>query len=263
MANTSLSTGDYGNGLADQAQQTGSSAISAFNPTAQANSVRSGFNDLANQQQGTVQGFTNTYANAVAANPDVRSLYNQANEQFGVPQLAQRANYLNTQVTNQLPMQQQLMRGFDANQNQVDNATNQALRYLQPQATAATNASQTAQNLANQSVGYGITQNQMNLLPVQQQGQMLNDVLARQATGYTTAAQSELQGYIDKMNAGVQLSQAEYQRANQLAQAEASYNSQIQSQTIASQNITLGQGQTYYNPVTGTAYNPFTTVAKP
>ena len=256
MANSSLPTGDYGAGLAGSAQESGRNAINAFDPTASANTIRGGFNMLANQQTGNVQGFTDKYAQAVANNPNVQSLYDTANTAFGVPQLAERANRLNTQVTNQLPMQTQLMRGFDASQGQIDNATNFNLRFLEPQATAATNASQTAQNLAGQRVQAGITQNQMNLLPIQQQGTMLNDVMARQATGYNIAAPTELDGLINKMNAGVTLSQAEIARANALAQQETSYQNTLAEQRYKNLNTASGT-QGLVDVQTGGYYNPF------
>jgi len=241
---------DAGTSTAQAAVDTGQNAINSFNPTATSGSTRSSFDTLYGNQTNAGAQFAGQYAADVAKNPDVTKLYSNANEAFNVPQLASNAAYLQNQVTNQLPMQQNLMRGFDASQGQVDNATNYNLRFLEPQATAATNQSQTAQTLAGQQVQAGITQNQMNLLPVQAQQQLLLQAQASQATGYDTAAQQEMAGLIAKVNAGVQLSATEMSRANQLSSQEEAYN---QALAVAKQN------QQYQNVKAGdTLYNTFT-----
>ena len=248
---------------ADKAVNSGNAAINAFNPTAQANSVRDTGTSLNNTQLGQIGNFQNAFSGQIAKQPQATDLYSKANAAFGVPQLAQRANYLNTQVTNALPTQQNLMRGFDASQEQVDNATNYNLRFLEPQATAATNASQTAQGLAGQYVQAGLAQNQMNIQPFLTAAPLIQGAQATQGTIWNTAANNELQGYIDKMNAGVTLSTQELQRATALAQAEEDYNAKVNAQKIASQNQIIGAGDTYYNPVTQAFYNPTSKVYKP
>ena len=259
---------DYGQSVADSAMNTGKSAVSAFNPSDTSGKTLSGFNNLfgtqANQQNDYIKQYTDTIKN----NPTVTQLYDTANTQYNVPGLAQNANYLNNQVLQTPQQQLNTMRGFNADQNQVNNATNQQLRILQPLASAATTNLQTAQGLAQGQVQAGIQQNATNLLPVQAQGQMQSDLWARQASGYTTAAEQEFQGLISKMNAGVQLSQNEMARANALASAEATYQSSLMSaqsaQNVArinAQNVTLPQGSTYLNTASGQAYNPFAKVA--
>ena len=145
-----------------------------------------------------------------------------------------------------------MARGFNVDQNQVNNATNQELQRLSPLASAATNSAQTAQNLAGQYVTQGMAQNQVNLLPVQAQQQLMSDQFARQMTGYSEANQAELQGLMQKMQSGVALSTAEMARANQLATSETSYNTAL----IGQQNQVLNPNQTYLNTITGQGYQP-------
>lgn len=249
--------GDYGAGLAQQAQQTGQNAINAFNPQDMAGTQRAGFSSLLGSQVGAggptnSQDYFNKYSQAVAANPSVQNLYSQGNQMFNVPQLANQAAYLQNQVTNVAPTQYSLARGFDVGDAQVQNAINTNLRFLQPQASAATNQAQTAQQLAGQFVQSGIAQNQFNLLPVQQQGQMLSDALARQSTGFNIAAQNELQGLQAKMNAGVTLSQAEYSRANDLLAQQTAY----QQSLLGIQYQNVGAGNSLVNTFTGQVINP-------
>lgn len=256
--------GDYGAGLSQTAQQTGQNAINAFNPQDMAGTQRAGFTSLLGSQMGsgapqTSQDLFTKYSQQIATNPSVTSLYNTGNAMFNVPQLANQAAYLQNQVTNVAPTQYSLARGFDVGDAQVQNAINTNLRFLQPQATAATNQAQTAQQLANQYVQAGLQQNQFNLLPIQQQGQMLSDALARQSSGFNIAAQNELQGLTAKMNAGVTLSGQEMDRANQLLAQQTAYQ-----QTLAGQQYkTLGTGQSLVSTgalpgTTAGVYNPFT-----
>ena len=94
--------------------------------------------------------------------------------------------------------------------------------------------------------------------------------MARESSGFNIAAQNEMQGLISKLNAGIQLSQAEITRANELMKASQAYET-AKLQAEASQNVaklnnsnvvlpnTSGQS-TYYNPFTAQAYNPYVKV---
>ena len=257
------------NDVFNQGVNTGNNAINSFDPTGASNSVRSGYTSLLGSQTG--EGPTNSadyakiYADTIAKNPTATDLYSTANSLFNVPNLQKQATYLNNQVTNTAPRAYSLARGFDFSEPQVENKINTDLRFLQPQATAATANANTASNLAAQWVNQGMTQNQINLLPVQKQGDMLADALARQSAGFDIAAQNELQGLVAKMNAGVTLSQAEIQRANVLMQAAQSYQqaldvANIQKQQalgvaqIGNQYQTVPAGNTLVNTFNGGTY---------
>lgn len=244
---------------------TGKKAINSFDPTATANSTRGGFNSLYGSQTGTVNDYATRYADTIASNPRVENLYTTANDMFNVPNLGKQATYLNNQVTNAVPQAYSMARGFDYSEPQVQNAVNTNLRFLQPQATAATANYNQASDLANKFVQAGITQNQMNLLPIQAEGPMLNDAMARQSSGYTVAAEQEMQGLISKLNAGITLSTAEIQRANELMKASQAYesakytadtakSSAMGVAQIGNQYQTLNPAQSLINTFTGGTY---------
>lgn len=251
---------DYGAGLATAAQQTGNNALN-FDPTASANSVRNSSNDLFNTQNTASTNYVDQYAKSVASNPTMQALYNQGNVQFNVPGLAQNATNLNNAVLQDPQNNVNLAKGFDTSNDQVQQQTAQDLARLSPLAQSATNQSQQAQNLAGQYVQAGLTQNQMNLLPVQEQGTLLGQNLSAQATGWNTASQGELDGYIAKLNAGVQLSQTEMDRANQLAAQETAYQNQLtqtqgqeQTQRIGQQFQNVPAGNTLINTANGVPF---------
>jgi len=255
---------------ADQVQNAnsqGQSALNNFDPTSVANSQNQGFNSLFNSQTGSgpknATDYMGAYANTVASNPSVTSLYNKANTMFNVPNLQNQATYLNNQVTNQLPMQQQMMRGFDASQNQIDNATNYNLRFLQPQATAATANANTASNLASNYVQAGQAQNAQNLLPIQSYGPMLQQTMAAQATGWTQDAQNQFAGLQAKMEQGVALSQTEMAQLAQLQSAKEQYDASmaasqagITEAQLGNQYKILPQGNNLVNTSSKSILNP-------
>jgi hypothetical protein len=254
---------DFGSGLATQAQNDAKSAINSFNPTDTASNQLGRLNSLIGSQAGQSTNYAQQYADTIAKNPSVTSLYNQGNAQFNVPQLSQQATYLNNQVSQATPQAYQLAKGFDYSDPQVQNQVNTNLRFLQPAANAATANAQQAQNLAGQFVQAGQAQNAQNLLPVQSQGQFLLQQQAAQQTGYTQENSNELSALIAKMNSGVALSSAEMERANTLATQETSYQNaltaQSQAQNVAKLNNqykSVPAGSSLLNTFANTAINP-------
>lgn len=247
-----------GDDVAQRAINNGQSVLNSFDPTATTNKQLGQFQNLWGTQQGQTNDYIKQYTDTIKANPSVTDLYTQGNTQYNVPGLARTANYLQNQVTNALPSAYSAARGTDIGNAQIQNGVAQRLQYLQPQSQAATTNLQTAQNLAQGYVQAGLQQNEFNLLPIQAQGQFLSDAFARQQSGFTTVAQNELDGLKAKVAAGIQLTQAEIDRANSLTQAEATYNAarvqadaQIKAAQIGQQYQTLNPSQTLVNTFTG------------
>lgn len=251
---------DYGQSVYNQGKSTGENALNAYDPSATASGYLNKNNAMFGSQVGggpsNATDYMTAYKNSISANPAVQQLYQQGNQMFNVQPLAQNANQLQNAILQAPQQTLDTARGFNYDANQIANQVNLTLGRLSPLAAAATNQAQTAQQLANQYVQAGITQNQMNLLPIQQYGSMLADAMARQSTGFTTAMQAEFQGLQAKMQAGVQLSQAEIQRANQLASSQYAYEQAIKTAQLNNQFQTVPQGSNLVNTFLGTAVNP-------
>lgn len=261
--------GDFGAALAGQAKQTGEGAINQFNPQDVAGTQRSGFTGLFGSQMGTEapqnsQQYYNKYAQTLGGMPQLQQSYAKANQMFNVPQLTQQAAQLRGQVAAIPSTVYNQARGFDYSTPQAQEAINYRQQFLNPQSQMATEQAQGAQNLAQQYVGYQQQQNQFLAQPVQQQGQMLSDALARQSSGFNIAAQNELQGLVARMNAGVTLSGQEYQRANQLLGAQEAYQQAIDSARIGQQYKTLTPGEALVSTgaIPGTNVSPYTPFAQ-
>jgi hypothetical protein len=247
---------DDSNKVANDALNTGKNAISSFDPTTTAGSQQNnlGSSGLGGLLGGETSDYVNQYKNAVANNPTVTSLYNTANNMFNVPGLAQTATGLQNRVTNITPNAYQGAKGYDIGSTEINNGIANASAYLTPQSNAATANYNTAAGLASQYVTAGQAQNAQNLLPIQSQGTLLQQQEAAQSTGWNNAAQSEFQGLINKMNAGVTLSGTEMARANQLAQSEEAYQQAIGTSQLANQYQNIKAGDTLANTFTGGVY---------
>ena len=241
------------NNAANSATDTGKTAISSFDPTATKNAQQTnvGASGLGGLLGNETSDFTTKYQNAVAANPTVTQLYNTANNLYNVPQLAQNATNLANRVTNAVPDAYTAARGYDIDSTDIGNSVASKLAYLTPQSNAATANYNTASGLASNYVTAGQAQNAQNLLPVQNEATLLAQQEAAQSTGWNSAAQSEFQGLIDKMNAGVTLSATEMTRANTLATAEENYQATVDAAQLKNQYQILSPTDTLVNTFTG------------
>lgn len=252
----------YGESQVRDTFNQGRNSLNEFDPQGVANSTRASFDNLNRTQTGQTNDYLTGFRNQIASQPSALDYYDQGNDKYNVPQLQQKANYLNSQVVNQLPMQYQLAKGWDVSDSQVQNATNQALRFLLPASQSATAQAQTAQGLAEGYSQAGQIKNQYELQPTITQGQMLQDSFARQMTGFSTEAQQRYEGLLQKAQLGVQLSSAEADEYAKLASAQQQYNAAIEGAKIGAQNnidvANLGNkykiipaGQTLVNTLTG------------
>lgn len=245
------------------AYNAGTNAVGSFDPNAWQKATNSGLNDIKNSQDSTQASYIDSFKKQILSQPSATTLYNTANEKFNVPALQNTSNQL-TNAVLQAPMSNlNAARGFNYDNNQVQQKTAQDLMYLTPQANAAQNNANTANTNAANYVTQGMAQNAYELQPTQEQGQYLMDSYARQQSGFTTTQQSQLDGLKQKMMSGVQLSSDEMAAFSQLTSAESSYqsslasaNAQIKAAQIGASNVTIPQGSTYFNPGTNGYYTP-------
>lgn len=239
----------FAQSIADNAKKQGQDVVNSFNPTATASNQLANYNSLIGSQQAGTRDYAKEYADTVANNPSVTSLYNTANTMFGVPQLQTQATNLNNQVASAVPNAYASARGFDYGDSQVQNNANVNLRFLQPAANAATANANTAAGLASNYVQAGQAQNAQNLLPIQSEQQFLLQQQGGQQTAYNTANTNEFGALNAKLQAGVALTQAEYERYNQLLQSQTT----IEQQKLANAGSLANtiQGQKYQSVPSG------------
>jgi hypothetical protein len=257
----------------NNAAGSGSSAIGSFDPNAWNSSTQSGLNNITSSQAAGNQGLVDAFKTQISSQPSATDYYNQGRNLFNVQGLQDTSNNLNSAMLNTPNSNLASAKGFNFDENQVQQKNSQDLQRLAPAATAAQGYANTAQGNAISFANNGIQQNQMNLIPLTAAQQMQSDLYARQQSGFSQTSQATLASLQAKMTQGVSLSNQEMASYSQLTAAEASYqgslataNATVKSAQTTAQNQILPSSNgtsTYYNPVTGQAYNPFATPAKP
>lgn len=178
-------------------------------------------------QKGEEQDYLSRFRQAISGQEAVPHMYERLGAQFNLPSLQQAANTLTTTLANIPATYGAATRGFDVNANQLARIIGEKSAELSPTVTAATNALKSAQEQVATQMGYEQAQQAKELTPFATEQDFLKDRFARESTGFTQDNEMELNAYLQKMNAGVTLSEGEANRANQLAIAKLNYDAEI------------------------------------
>lgn len=230
----------YQQGVSDvqNANQSGQNAINSFDPSNYANNTMSGLNGIIGGQNNTQNQYQQAFKNQIMSQPSTTQAYQTGQQIYNVQPLQNEANQLGNAVLQAPINDVNAAKGFNYDQNQVNQKQTQDLEYLTPQANAAENNANTAQQNATNYANLQYEQNNMNLLPYQEQGQYLMQQFAAQMTGWTTASAQQLSALQDKMDQGVTLSADEMQQYATLTSAEQNYQG-----ALAQANATVNAAQ--------------------
>ena len=259
------STYNQGQTNVGNAANQGQNAINSFNPSNYAANETSGFSGLNGSQNSTQSNYINAFQNQISSQPSTTQAYQTGQKIYNVQPLQNTANQLNNAVLQAPINDVNAAKGFNYDNNQVGQKQTQDLTYLTPQANAAQNNAATAQQNATNYANLQYEQNQMNILPAQQQGQYLMQQYASQMSNYTAANAAQLSALQDKMNQGVSLSNQEMQSYATLTQAEQQYqgylaqaNAQVNAAQATSQYHVVSPSQGLFDAQTGitTPYQP-------
>lgn len=144
----------------------------------------------------------------------VPGIVDAADTKFGVGAQLGYTNALNSRIQDLKGNLTGSGAGGYASGDQVDKAVN--TKYLPLYETANTNLGK-ASTLAQNEVA-------TNLLPIQSEGKMLSDQIARESTGYTNEQKNELDALLGRMQQGTQLTSAEIAQMTALSEQENQYN---------------------------------------
>ena len=171
--------------------------------------------------------------------------------ELGIPTLQANATMLQNTLTNLPGTYTKAVQGYDVNENQRQRIIAQKAGELQPMVTTAENSLSGAETNLGQQMGYEQTDQQKALLPYQTEKDLLDERQARETTMFTTENESELNGLIAKINAGVTLSEGEKNRAATLASQESSYLNAKETASSATQIVEVGGRKQLINSQTG------------
>lgn len=219
-----------------------------FDSQAFQNQYNSGLAGVLGSNQANQNQFLSGYKNAIAGQEQLPDMYKRIGQELNLPTLQSNANQVNNLIANQPYIQRGVTQGFDVNNNQLNNLISKRISDLAPVAQTANTALNTAQNNLTQQMGYGVQQNQQALLPYQTEAQFVGQNSQNAMTGFTTGMQSELNGLLANLSAGVQMSIADQNRLAQLAMAEETNQANLEN--ARRQVVSIGPNG-LYNPSTG------------
>lgn len=264
-----MASDEFNTGVSNvnSANSQGQSAIGSFDPNAWKSNTQSGLDKITSSQASGNEDLVNAFKTQIASQPSNTAAYTTANTMFNVPGLQNMANTLNNTILNTPNSNLNAARGFNFDQNQIDQKTSQDLQRLAPAAAAATTNANTASTNAGNYVTAQMNQNQMNMTPLQVKQQAQADLYARQYSGFTATAEAQLTALQQKMQSGVQLSTAEMAAYQGLTSSEQQYKSSIASNQAAIEQANIGNqykivGNNLVNTQNGQAVNPAMLTAK-
>lgn len=205
-------------------------------------------------QNAQTSDYLNRYSNAIKGQETMSAMAKRLGTELNLPTLAENAYNINKTVREIPQTYNAATRGFDVNANQLSRIVGQKTSELAPALTTANEALANAQNNLTTMLGYAQTDQAKELLPFAAELTVMNDRLARETTMYTTQNQNELDTIIAKIKSGIDISEAEKNRANQLAQSELSYKAameKLNADTAQGQIETIGGNKYLVNMRTG------------
>ncbi len=207
------------------------------------------FANFSSGQYGKMTDFMDRYRMGVAKQEALPHMYQRIGMELGIPNLQQSVNTLGKTYAELPQTYGNATRGFDVNANQLARTISTKAGELAPALQSAQQALSGAQQEAQTRTGYGLAQQQKELEPFKTEQQMLSEFLAREQSGFTTGAQMELDGLLQKLQSGIALTEAEKQRAHQLAQLEKQfeYNKQLKAMDIEAQKYSVDKQFDYKN----------------
>lgn len=216
-------------------------ASSLFTPQAQFQQQQS--EAFSAGQKAEEEGFLSALKERTAAQETLPAAAERIGGELGLPALRESALGL-TQTLNQIrgdirrvPEQQETIAkqvGISAPslERRIASERGELARGLEPVAEAAGQISpalQSAEAQLGQRLGLLVAEQEKELRPFYQaQLPLLQDRLAREQANYTQDKQNELTLLLTNMSQNFQATQAELDRANQLAQAEMGYNNALE-----------------------------------
>ena len=203
-------------------------------------------------QAATSEDFLNRYKNAIAGQETMSAMAKRIGSELNLPTLSENAYNVN-KVMREIPQTYSAAtRGFDVNANQLSRITGQKQSELAPTLATANEALAQAQNTLNTQMGYEQYDQEKALKPFETEQSLLTDRLAREATFYSQENENELNTIIAKIQSGIQVSEAEKDRAQQLAIAEMGYKAKKEELAAGSwSEITIGGNKYRINLTTG------------
>jgi hypothetical protein len=221
--------------------------------------------DYAGQRKES-QAYLSDYANAIRGQEALPAMYERLSGQYNIPQQKELVQGLGQQMTGlnqrlyELPgvvsgttRNSLVTQGQRANLIESKSAPMRAdLAALGSVYGPAASALASSQQDVSTQMGLGQAQQAKELLPFEQGFTIMETQQAREFSGYSLTNQMELDRLIANANNGLAWTNAEKDRAMQLAEQEQNYKLELQKLGGGGNNyLSVGEGSAIYDPATG------------
>lgn len=220
-----------------------------------ANKQRAAGTSLISSQKAENQDYLSRYRNALAGQEKQTALAGRLSSELGLDKARGATSMLNTTINNMPGVLKTASVGKDINSNQLQRLTSARLAPLQSEYANASALQSSLEGQLNQRLGYEVADQQKELLPYQTEQSLMQSTQGNEIGMFTSANQNELNAINQKISSGVQISEGEKNRAQQLElqkMADSEARARAEMSSSSSPYTTLSEGQTLYNTATGT-----------
>lgn len=197
-------------------------------------SQKSGMGSLLGGQDASTSQWLKNYSGAIGGQETMPAMYERLSTELGLPALRNNAFNLQSTLESIPQTYKGATRGFDVNQNQLSRIVGTKTAQLAPLAQRATAQQQQAEGLMGTQMGLAQQQQAKELTPYTYEKEFLTDRAARETSLFSQQSENELQALTAKMQAGIQLTEAEKNRAQELEIQRRNYENQ---KSLASQQF--------------------------
>lgn len=176
--------------------------------------------ELAEQQAGREEDYLARFRETLAAQEKIPTMAGRLGAELGLPGLRETAYGLQAGLTA-VPEQERLISqqiGISAPRLERRIAQRQA--EIAPSALRAAEAQQFAERELGERLGYGLAEQERELMPFETEAEMISDRAARELSMWTTEREGELDTLLKRMEIEGQLRTDEMTRAHELAMQE-------------------------------------------
>lgn len=192
------------------------------------------FNTLLGKQKAEQQGLFGQYSTTSAGQEKLPALYERLNTEMGIPELNKQAQVFKDQIYSTKDLLDRLNDDIQSRNSGTMTTESQYRRQIaaesQPLQTTLSRLGtglqpvsdliQSGQQQLSTVLPLYMQQQEKELKPVEMQINALGDRFSREITGFTTNKQNELTTLMDKIQRQRELSDREWQRAQDLAKEE-------------------------------------------
>lgn len=174
------------------------------------------------------------YSNALQHQETLPAMYTRIGEELNIPGLQRQSQDLTANLNAIPETYGNATRGFDVNANQLSRIVGTKQAALAPLQQQAVSQLQTAEQQRQAQAAAYVAQQEKEMQPYMYEREFLTDRIARETSMFTQEAQNELAALNAKTSAGVQLSEGEANRKNELEKLakQFEYNKALAQQQI-------------------------------